>query len=211
MGNVFVSSHPLVKCRVTQLRDATTLSREFLEVSGELARLLAFEACADLELEKFLVSGVLEDTTGYGFKRRIAIVPILRAGLGMVGSIQAMLPKVKIFHMGFYRDEETLRPVSYYKKLDEVPTVDVCLVLDPMLATGGSAIAAVNALKKWGANRIKRIKFIGFIAAPAGVEKLSAAHPDVHIHLAALDDRLNEKGYILPGLGDAGDRMFGTE
>ena len=144
---------------------------------------------------------------GHTLKEKIGLIPILRAGLGMVEGVWEMLPQAEVWHIGLYRDERTLRPVEYYNKLPVSPTVDVCLILDPMLATGGSAVATVNILKKWGASRIK---FVGIIAAPEGVEALSSAHPDVPIHVAAIDDHLNEIGYIVPGLGDAGDRQFGT-
>jgi uracil phosphoribosyltransferase len=138
---------------------------------------------------------------------KIGLVPILRAGLGMVDGIGEMMPSAEVWHIGLYRDEKTLRPVQYYNKLPVSPTVEVCLILDPMLATGGSAVATCDILKKWGA---RRIKFVGLIAAPEGIERLSSAHPDVPIHIAAVDERLNDIGYIVPGLGDAGDRQFGT-
>ncbi len=140
-------------------------------------------------------------------REHIGLVPILRAGLGMVEGIWEMMPSAEVWHIGLYRDERTLRPVEYYNKLPVAPTVQVCLILDPMLATGGSAVATVDILKRWGA---QRIKFVGLIAAPEGIERLSSAHPDVPIHLAAVDEHLNNIGYIVPGLGDAGDRQFGT-
>ena len=147
--------------------------------------------------------------TATGFKARetIGLVPILRAGLGLVDGVMELLPSVQVWHIGLYRDEETLRPVEYYNKLPTSPTVQVCLVLDPMLATGGSAVASVDILKRWG---VERIKFLGILAAPEGIEFLSAAHPDVPIHVAAVDEKLNDIGFIVPGLGDAGDRQFGT-
>ena len=137
----------------------------------------------------------------------IGLVPVLRAGLGMVEGIWEMMPSAEVWHIGLYRDEKTLRPVQYYNKLPVGPTVQVCLILDPMLATGGSSVATVDILKQWGA---KRIKYVGLIAAPEGIRRLSTAHPDVPIHVAAIDERLNDVGYIVPGLGDAGDRQFGT-
>ncbi|MFA4954288.1 MAG: uracil phosphoribosyltransferase [Patescibacteria group bacterium] len=207
MGSVFVSAHPLVRCKLTQLRVIETAPKKFRELVGELAMLLAYEACDDLELADYKVLTPLAAAKGWMLKDKIGLVPILRAGLGMVEGIHQMMPNAQVWHIGLYRDENTLRPVEYYNKLPVSPTVEVCLVLDPMLATGGSAVATVDILKKWGA---KRIKFIGLIAAPEGVQRLSEAHPDVPIHLAALDERLNERGYILPGLGDAGDRQFGT-
>ena len=144
---------------------------------------------------------------GYRLQEAVGLVPILRAGLGMVEGIHEMIPGAQVWHLGIYRDEKTLRPVSYYNKLPIEPTVQLCLVLDPMLATGGSATAAVQVLKEWG---VSRIKFVGLIAAPEGIETLSSAHPDLPIHLAAIDDHLNGRGFIVPGLGDAGDRQFGT-
>jgi uracil phosphoribosyltransferase len=144
---------------------------------------------------------------GHVLQEHIGLVPILRAGLGMVDALLEMLPSAQVWHIGLYRDEHTLRPVTYYNKLPKIPTVQVCLILDPMLATGGSAVAATEILKNWGA---KRIKFVGLLGAPEGVAALQKAHPDVDIHLAALDERLNDIGFIVPGLGDAGDRQFGT-
>ena len=138
---------------------------------------------------------------------KIGLIPILRAGLGMVEGIWEMMPGAEVWHIGLYRDERTLKPVSYYNKLPTSPSVEVCLVLDPMLATGGSAVATIDILKRWGA---QRIKFVGLLAAPEGIKTLQLAHPDVPIHLAQIDERLNEIGYIVPGLGDAGDRQFGT-
>jgi uracil phosphoribosyltransferase len=149
----------------------------------------------------------LEEYHGVEIGDRIGLVPILRAGLGMVDAVLEMIPTARVWHLGLYRDHQTLEPVSYYNKLPHQPDIDLCLLLDPMLATGGSATAAIEVLKQWGATRIK---FLGLIAAPEGVERLAQEHPDVPIHLAALDDRLNEHAYIVPGLGDAGDRQFGT-
>jgi uracil phosphoribosyltransferase len=147
------------------------------------------------------------EAQGYKANDAIGLVPILRAGLGLVEGVMELLPNVQVWHIGLYRDEKTLRPVEYYNKLPTEPTVQLCLVLDPMLATGGSAAATVSILKNWG---VTKIKFVGLIAAPEGVERLSSAHPDVSIHVAAVDERLNEIGFIVPGLGDAGDRQFGT-
>jgi len=146
-------------------------------------------------------------TNGVALIDRIGLVPVLRAGLGMVEGVWDLMPGAEVWHIGLYRDEKTLKPVAYYNRLPVEPTVSVCLILDPMLATGGSAVATVDILKKWG---VGRIKFVGLIAAPEGIERLHSAHPDVPIHIAAVDERLNEHGYILPGLGDAGDRQFGT-
>ncbi len=202
-----VSSHPLAKHKLTVLRDTSTDHRKFRELVRELALLLCYEATQDLQLEPAKVNTPMGEAAGWAASEIIGLVPIMRAGLGLVDGIQELLPTVQVWHIGLYRDEETLRPVEYYNKLPAAPTVQVCLVLDPMLATGGSAIATVNILKRWGA---RRIKFLGILAAPEGVQALSAAHPDVPIHVAELDERLNDIGFIVPGLGDAGDRMFGT-
>ncbi|HZQ97966.1 MAG TPA: uracil phosphoribosyltransferase [Chloroflexota bacterium] len=207
MAELHVSTHPLVRHKVTLLRQASTEPRTFRELVGELAILLAVEATADLALEDATVQTPLAEAPGWRVGERVGLVPILRAGLGMVEGVWALMPGAEVWHIGLYRDEKTLRPVEYYNKLPVHPTVDVCLVLDPMLATGGSAVATVDILKRWGA---RRIKFVGIIAAPEGVARLGGAHPDVPIHVAALDDHLNEHGYIVPGLGDAGDRQFGT-
>ena len=208
MGNVYVSQHPLVRHKLTRLRRVETEPKKFRELVHELAQLLVYEATLDLPLAPHTVETPLATYQGQRIGERIGLVPILRAGLGMVDPILDLIPTAHVWHLGLYRDHETLRPVTYYNKLPPQVDVDLCLVLDPMLATGGSAAAAVTVLKEWGA---ERIKFIGLIAAPEGVRALSEAHPDVDIHLGALDERLNEKGYIVPGLGDAGDRQFGTD
>lgn len=202
-----VSKHPLVKHKLTVLRDIHTDHRTFRELVRELALLLCYEATLDLELTPRTVETPMGNASGQEASEVIGLVPIMRAGLGLVDGIQELLPSVQVWHIGLYRDEATLRPVQYYNKLPDEPTVQVCLVLDPMLATGGSAIATIDILKKWGA---KRIKYLGVLAAPEGVKALSDAHPDVPIHVAELDERLNDIGFIVPGLGDAGDRMFGT-
>ncbi len=202
-----VSSHPLVKHKLTLLRDTATDHRKFRELARELALLLCYEATQDLQLNATTVNTPMGEANGWEASEVIGLVPIMRAGLGLVDGIQELLPSVQVWHIGLYRDEETLRPVEYYNKLPAEPTVQVCLVLDPMLATGGSAIATINILKRWGA---QRIKYLGILAAPEGVEALSAAHENVPIYVAELDERLNDIGFIVPGLGDAGDRMFGT-
>ena len=207
MDAVFVSEHPLVKHKLTLLRDKTIEPKRFRELARELAILLAYEATQDLALAATTVETPMGEAAGAMLQENIGLVPVLRAGLGMVHGIWEMMPGAEVWHIGLYRDEETLQPVQYYNKLPVEPTVLVTLVLDPMLATGGSAIATVNILKEWGA---KRIKYLGLIAAPEGIKALSEAHPDVPIHVAAVDDHLNEVGFIVPGLGDAGDRMFGT-
>jgi uracil phosphoribosyltransferase len=207
MALVFPSPHPLVKHKLTLLRDMKTEPKKFRELIRELAMLIAYEATADLALVDKDVITPMGRTQGVQLADKIGLVPILRAGLGMVDGIWEMMPSAEVWHIGLYRDEKTLRPVQYYNKLPVSPTVEVCLILDPMLATGGSAVATCDILKKWGA---RRIKFVGLIAAPEGIERLSSAHPDVPIHVAAVDERLNDIGYIVPGLGDAGDRQFGT-
>lgn len=205
--NVHVSAHPLIRHKLTLLRDARTEHKKFRELIRELAMLLGYEAMADLELEERPVQTPLALAPGHHLREDVGLVPILRAGLGMLDGILEMIPGAQVWHLGIYRDEKTLRPVSYYNKLPIEPTVQVCLILDPMLATGGSATAAVEVLKNWG---VTRIKFVGLIASPEGIRAVSEAHPDVPLHLAAIDDHLNERGFIVPGLGDAGDRQFGT-
>lgn len=207
MARLHVSKHPLVKHKLTRLRDAGTDHRTFRELVRELSLLLCYEATLDMPMSPMRVTTPMGETTGVTVDDTIGLVPIMRAGIGMVDGIIELLPSVQVWHIGLYRDEKTLRPVEYYNKLPDEATVNVVFVLDPMLATGGSAVATIDILKKWGA---QRIKFIGLIAAPEGVEALSNAHPDVPIHIAELDEKLNEIGFIVPGLGDAGDRMFGT-
>jgi uracil phosphoribosyltransferase len=202
-----VSAHPLVKEKMTRLRDETTPPKIFRELIAEIATLLLYEATADLPTESREVNTPLAQYKGARLKDKVGLIPVLRAGIGMVEAALELMPEAQVWHIGLFRDERTLRPISYYNKLPSSATVQVCLVLDPMLATGGSATETVDILKKWGA---ERIKYVGIIAAPEGVRALSSAHPDVPIHVAALDERLNEKGYIVPGLGDAGDRQFGT-
>jgi uracil phosphoribosyltransferase len=207
MPQVHESTHPLIKHKLALLRAVETKPKKFRELVREIAILLAYEATADLGLEDVAVTTPMGETFGKTLTEKIGLVPILRAGLGMVEGIWEMMPSAEVWHIGLYRDERTLRPVEYYNKLPVDPTVQVCLILDPMLATGGSAVATVDILKKWGA---KRIKFVGIIAAPEGIERLTTAHPDVPIYVAAVDSHLNDIGYIIPGLGDAGDRQFGT-
>ncbi|MGC9356912.1 MAG: uracil phosphoribosyltransferase [Anaerolineae bacterium] len=207
MAQVYVSEHPLVKHKLALLRHKDTDSKKFRELVKEIAILLAYEATADLEMEPVKVETPLTMAEGHQVKDTIGLVPILRSGLGLVNGVWEMMPSAEVWHIGLFRDERTLRPVEYYNKLPVSPTVDICLVLDPMLATGGSAVATVDVLKDWGA---RRIKFMGVIAAPEGLRVFTEAHPDVPIYLAAIDDHLNEVGFIVPGLGDAGDRQFGT-
>jgi uracil phosphoribosyltransferase len=207
MSNVLASTHPLVAHKLSRLRDKSTDPKRFRELVREISALLAYEATADLQTIPREVETPLAKMTGMDLKEKIGLVPILRAGLGMVEGIWELMPSAEVWHIGLYRDERTLKPVEYYNKLPTEPTVSVCLILDPMLATGGSATATVSVLKRWGA---KKIKFVGLIGAPEGITRLQSDHPDVDIFLAAIDDHLNEKGYIVPGLGDAGDRQFGT-
>jgi uracil phosphoribosyltransferase len=207
MPTVHASDHPLVKHKLTRLRDKTTDPKKFRELVREIAALLVYEATADLLTVPRQIDTPLAAYAGVELKEKIGLVPILRAGLGMVEGIWELMPTAEVWHIGLYRDEKTLKPVQYYNKLPVEPTVSVCLILDPMLATGGSATATTDILKRWG---VKKIKFVGLIGAPEGIAVMQKAHPDVPIFLAAIDDHLNEKGYILPGLGDAGDRQFGT-
>ncbi|MEN6482378.1 MAG: uracil phosphoribosyltransferase [Anaerolineaceae bacterium] len=207
MSNVHISTHPLIAHKLTKLRDLKTEPKKFRELVREISGLLAYEATLDLTVTPFQVQTPIALTDGYILKEKVGLVPILRAGLGMVEGIWELMPSAEVWHIGIYRDEKTLKPVEYYNKLPTEPTVSVVLVLDPMLATGGSAVATVDVLKRWG---VKKIKFVGLIGAPEGIEALQQHHPDVPIYLAAKDERLNERGYIVPGLGDAGDRQFGT-
>jgi len=202
-----VSSHPAVAHKLGILRDETTEPKKFREVVRELSWLLGYEALADARLEPLTIRTPLEEMEVAELSDRIGLVPILRAGLGMVDAMLELMPTAQVWHLGLFRDERTLQPVEYYNKLPDSATVDLCLILDPMLATGGSATAAIDVLKRWGA---VRIKLVNLIAAPEGVRAVADAHPDVAIHCAALDRQLNERGYIMPGLGDAGDRQFGT-
>jgi len=207
MPNIFPSIHPLVAHKVSLLRDKNTEHKKFRELVREIATLLTYEATSDLILYQINIDTPLATTTGKVLSEKICLVPILRAGLGMVEGVWHLMPSAEVWHIGLYRDENTLKPVEYYKKVPVEPDVSVCLILDPMLATGGSAVATVDILKHWG---VRKIKFVGILAAPQGIENLQNYHPDVHIHIAGIDETLNQRGYILPGLGDAGDRQFGT-
>lgn len=203
-----VVSHPLVQHKITILRDQATPKKIFKELVDEIAMLMAYEATADLALEPVEVDTPLETTTGLRVAgKKLTLVPILRAGLGMVDGILRLVPSARVGHIGLYRDHDTLKPVDYYFKIPSDGAEREFFLLDPMLATGGSAASAVSSLKRAGA---RRIKFLCLVAAPEGVKRLHDAHPDVPILAAALDRQLNEHGYILPGLGDAGDRLFGT-
>jgi uracil phosphoribosyltransferase len=207
MAEVHCSGHPLIAHKLAYLRDKGTEPKKFREVVREITELLTYEATQDLATREEVVETPLTTTTCRVVSERVGLVPVLRAGLGMVEAVLELLPYAQVWHIGLFRDERTLKPISYYNRLPNEATVDTCLLLDPMLATGGSASATVDMLKRWGA---KRIKYMGLIAAPEGIDRLSTDHPDVPIHVAAIDSHLNEHGYIVPGLGDAGDRQFGT-
>lgn len=209
MAKVFVFDHPLIQHKTAYIRDVNTGTKEFRELVDEVATLMAFEITRDMPLEEVEIEtpvskGKFKVLSG----KKVGIIPILRAGIGMVDGILKLIPAAKVGHVGLYRDPKTLKPVEYYAKMPSDLQERECIVVDPMLATGGSAIEAINSIKKRGA---VNIKFMCIIAAPEGVELLQEAHPDVDIYIAALDEKLNEKGYIVPGLGDAGDRLFGTK
>lgn len=204
--NVHVSPHPLVAHKLRLLRRTDTEPKKFRELVRELGGLLTYEATLDLKTRLVEVQTPMTTTMGLELEEKIGLIPILRAGLGMTEGVWELMSSAEVWHIGIYRDEHTLRPVEYYNKLPLAPTVQVCLILDPMLATGGSAVATVDVLKRWG---VKKIKFVGLIGAPEGIMAMQTAHPDVPIYLAAVDDHLNEVGYIVPGLGDAGDRLYG--
>ena len=200
--------HPLVQHKLTLLRDRQTPTKIFKELVDEIAMLMAYEATSDLTVEPTPVETPLEAATGWRVSgKKLTLVPILRAGLGLVEGVLRLVPGARVGHIGLYRDHDTLEPVDYYFKVPGDASERDFFVLDPMLATGGSAVSAVTSLKRAGATRIR---FLCLVAAPEGVRRLTATHPDVSIYCAALDRELNEQGYILPGLGDAGDRLFGT-
>ena len=204
-----IVEHPLLQHKLSILRNKQTGTKEFRDLVGEIATLLCYEATRDLPLEEVEIeTPITMAKTKVLAGRKLALVPILRAGLGMVDGMLTLIPAAKVGHIGLYRNEETLEPVEYYCKLPKDIAERDVFVLDPMLATGGSAIDAIGQIKKRGA---KHIKFIGLIAAPEGLKALHEAHPDVDIYVAAQDEKLNENGYIIPGLGDAGDRIFGTK
>src|SRR5688500_652856 len=208
--NLHVSTHPAVLHKLGILRDQKTEPKKFREVVRELSWLLGYEALADARVRPLKVATPIETMDGHELGERIGLIPILRAGLGMVDAMLELMLTAEVWQRGLFRDERTLKPVEYYTKLPDATSVDLCLILDPMLETGGRAAAAIEVLKRWGAVKPVRIKLVNLIAAPEGVEAVSKAHPDVEIHCAALDRQLNDKGYIMPGLGDAGDRQFGT-
>lgn len=209
MANVTIFTHPLIQHKITFLRDKNTGSKEFRELVEEIAMLMGFEVMRDLPLMETEIETPITKTKAKVLAgRKLALVPILRAGLGMVNGVSALVPSAKIGHIGLYRDEETLEPHEYYCKLPKPIEERQIIVLDPMLATGGSAAAAIDFVKQHGG---KNIKFMCIIAAPEGIKRLTEAHPDVEIYCGCLDEKLNENGYIVPGLGDAGDRIFGTK
>jgi uracil phosphoribosyltransferase len=207
MKQIQISEHPLVQHKLALMRDVRTEPKKFREVVREITGLLLYEAMQDLQCTEIEVQTPLETMSGRKLADRIGFVPILRAGIGMIDAALDLIPTAQVWHIGLYRDHRTLLPVEYYNKLPVEPTVDICFVLDPMLATAGSATATIAILKQWG---VTRIKYVGLIAAPEGVDRFHSEHPDVPIHVAAVDSHLNEHGYIVPGLGDAGDRQFGT-
>lgn len=209
MSKVTILDHPLLKHKLSIIRDKNTGTNEFRKVVTEISQLMCYEVCRDLELEEFELETPLEKTTGYRLAgKKLGLVPILRAGLGMVDGMLSLIPSAKVGHIGMYRDHETLKPVPYYSKLPSDVEERNIFVLDPMLATGGSSMDAIQELKNQGC---KAIRLICIVGAPEGVKAVQEAHPDVDIYLAALDRQLNDTAYILPGLGDAGDRLFGTK
>lgn len=209
LSKVYVFDHPLIQHKLTYIRDKNTGTKEFRELVDEVATLMAFEITRDLPLEEIEIeTPVTTAKTKVLSGKKIAIVPILRAGIGMVDGVLKLIPAAKVGHIGLYRDPETLKPVEYYAKLPADVEERDFIIVDPMLATGGSAVEAINSLKKRGA---KSIKFMCLIAAPEGVKAIQDEHDDVDIYIASLDEKLNDHGYIVPGLGDAGDRLFGTK
>lgn len=209
MGKVIVFDHPLIQHKLSIMRDKDTSVKEFRELVSEVAMLMCYEATRDLPLEEVQIeTPVAPATVNRLAGKKLAVVPILRAGLGMVDGILTMIPSAKVGHIGLYRDPETLLPVKYYCKMPKDIAERDVIVVDPMLATGGSATAAITFLKEYGC---KHIKLMSIIGAPEGIKKVQSEHPDVDIYVAAQDEKLNEHGYIVPGLGDAGDRIFGTK
>jgi len=207
MCGVFEVQHPLIQCHLTRLRDKTTPPHEFRQLVDRLASLLAYEATKDLRADPISVETPLTTTGGHRLAQRIGLVPILRAGLGMVDPVLELIPTAEVWHLGLYRDEETAEPVQYYSKLPELRPVDVALILDPMLATGGSVVAALTTLRDWG---VPHVKLLSLIAAEEGVKRVELEFPDSQIYVCQIDPELNDRKFIVPGLGDAGDRIFNT-
>lgn len=204
-----IINHPLIKDKLTRMRKVSTVSTVFRTNLEELTQLMVYEATKDLELNEIEIeTPVVKNAKGYKLKNKICLIPILRAGIGMVDGVKSLIPTATIGHIGLYRNEETLKPVEYFKKFPKNISESDVIILDPMLATGGSVVEAVNIIKKYNP---KSIKFVCIVAAPEGLEYVQKIHPDVGVYIAALDDKLNENGYITPGLGDAGDRIFGTK
>lgn len=207
-GKLIVFNHPLINHKLSLMRDEKTGTKDFRQTLSEIGMLMAYEVTRNLPTKEVLVKTPVDVAKCQTLAKEVVVVPILRAGLGMVDGITALIPTAKVGHIGLYRDEETLEPKEYYAKFPTVITEATVLVVDPMLATGGSVVHAINVLKKRG---VKDISYVGLVGAPEGVKKVQEEHPDVNIFLAALDERLNEKGYIVPGLGDCGDRLYGTK
>lgn len=207
MKDVHVMTHPLIMHKITMLRDKSTNDKDFRQLIHEIALLMGYEATKDLTVVDHKVTTPITECTGKIIEKQVALVPILRAGLGMVDALLNLIPASKVGHIGLYRDHDTLKPVEYYCKLPTDVQNRQVIVLDPMLATGGSSVAAIDVIKRYG---VKKIKFMCIIAAPEGIKAIQEAHPDVEIYVGSLDEKLNEHGYIVPGLGDAGDRIFGT-
>ncbi len=207
MSGVFEVQHPLIACHLTRLRDKTTPPPEFRQIVNRLASLLAYEATKDLRTESVTVQTPLTTTQGKKLQQRIGLIPILRAGLAMVDPVLEFIPSAEVWHLGLYRDEETAKPIKYYSKLPPEHPVDVALVLDPMLATGGSAVDALTTLRDWG---VPQVKLLSLIAAEEGVKFVESSFPDSQIYVCNIDPDLNDRKFIVPGLGDAGDRIFNT-
>lgn len=207
LPGVHISRHPVVVHKLTALRDRTTPPPEFYRLVRELGALLAYEATADLQLVRVPIETPLERMEGARLAGGVGIVPVLRAGLGLAEGFRQVLPDAQVWHLGLRRDEHTLEPIEYYNQLARAVNLQVCFAVDPMLATGGSAIDALDTLKRYG---VPHLRYVGLIAAPYGLRKLHEAHPEVPIYVGAVDERLDERGFICPGLGDAGDRQFGT-
>lgn len=207
-GKVVIFNHPLIDHKLSLMRDKNTSTKDFRELLSEIGQLMVYEVARDLPTEDVEIETPVSKCVCKRIKQDVVLVPIMRAGMGMEKGILDLIPTAKVGHLGLYRDEETLEPKEYYAKFPGIITESFVIVVDPMLATGGSVVHAVDVLKKRG---VKNIRYVGLVGAPEGIEKVQKAHPDIDIYLAALDEKLNEKGYIVPGLGDCGDRIFGTK